>query len=851
MADPHPSPLEPTGPAVEGGQAARIALGVLVLLAVIVVSLPLASAFHLSLGASDAVASVQETPSDPSVPSRWHDIGTRTSTCYQADPNVPEGTTDELQRAVSKQGFCGELVFEQGTPLEQESPPDQDLRDPILSFDAMFTTYVGTHQTQTCLPWCYPPQGQAAYEGANDLGAAAGLTPPGEQAWEEDEGWQEYAVNLAIANPTLAAGQQLGTHPMNGWIFPVYDQTIVAFLRSHGGSPVDDEDLASLVDALKTEGDLPPRAVPSVCGFTPDGDIQPQNEPSSPCEVEFRWVGPADPDEHGSTPCASETYVCGAAAPHWQARVTCVMAATSCGAPARSATPAEARVEASLVDDGFVGDALEPPAPPGSPPGTSTPRPAGPLGGPGGRTENSDPPTSADSTTRYVRWHFVVAPTISPCSGLVDPGVAFQPGAAPDPYLAYDLDVFTPVAHTTPGPTDGFANVRDWATAIAREAAGQADDETPQPQEIGGGTALPAEDARRHVAKTWKTEPNAPGDTSKELVRIDRDNPCTQIQGTTETSATLDPWVNVVDSRVTSSGQGVDTYGNARSNQSAGNRPGPGWYTTQGMTGLFADPDDDGDYEQASSSTVFSDIMEVGAYPMFWDMRLDHKGNIDPDAGCRMTDRTLTEMMAEAGYGPRTGLIQIVLLHEGADWYYRDDSTGLEHENVVGLDERPGATDPNAYLFMSQGLWQLWERGDRTVEVAVEAMLHKLPGDRYDVWPSTRMLEPPPEGRSDFYPQCNEGTGGFTSRWDFTHHCLEEEPASCKGDTVATAYLYENADGDGTLGGAAIPAFQPAGAQPFDGFTGSDPGRLWIDVDPLDNDPERNTNDGSPPTGED
>jgi hypothetical protein len=623
----------------------------------------------------------------------------------------------------------------------------------------------------------------------------------------------------------------------------------VAFIQDDQGQAIDDEELENIVEEKTERGTLPPSAVPSVCGFTPDADIEAMNTPSSACEVEFRWIG-GDGDGSDSDPCSSETYLCGINKPHWQARVTCVMAATSCGGPASSANPTDPEIESQApvpTPDGPDVDVPESRDP--APPRTGVAPADGATGN--GWFTNSDPPTSADSTMEYVRWHFVVAPTVSACNGLAEPGFRMSSQVASIPYLAHDLDVYTPAAHSSINDnTNGFTNVRDWTQAVARELFGRSDDRVPDTGEIGGPTTLPVEETRSNVAKDWIAEPNTVHDRSKEHVHVERDNPCTQLQGTTETPETQDPWVDVTDSRVIKTGAGTDPYQNEREDQSAGNRPGPGWYTTRGMTGVFADPNDDGEYEQATSQSVFSDIHEEGAYPMFWDLRLDEENEIDTEAGCRMGEDHLPEMMAEAGYGERTGLIQIVLLREGADWYFRDDGLQLEHENIVGLDGDPGSPAPNAYLFMSQGLWELYEDQDHGVRSAVAEMLKQLPVANYDLWPSTEMLEPSEEGRSDFYPQCQEGTGGFTSRWDFTHHCVEEEPISCEDDTVVTAYLYEDADGDGVIGGSGIPAFQPTGSDPYEGFDGSDAYDLWLDVDPLDDDPDRNTRDGSPPTGE-
>lgn len=812
-----------------------LALGlVLAGLGLLALATPEASALHLSVGASDAIGvAPTEEPGDPSVEPAWYDVGTRDpEECYQPDPNAPTRTRTETEAALSKEGFCGKLVYEPGTIFQRLSPEDQHLPgDEVGLFDGMVVTYVGNHQFQTCIPWCYPPGGQHAYESLHTVGAELGWTDGGERAFQRDGGWQEYAVNLALPNPVSLVDDNVGTHPMNGWIFPVWDQTMVAFLEDRGGNPIDERELQALVAELVARGELPPASVPRVCGFTPDADVRPMNAPTSFCEVEFRWVDEeqtAEPDASASGPCRSATYLCGAFHPHWQAEVTCAFVLANCGSPATEAEELDAFVwENEDGDDNIQRDE---------------------EGSDRGRTRNSDPPASADSTLAYVRWHFVVAAAPTACNGLVDPGFALDPGLTGTSrvYLAHDLDVYTPLAHLATGPPEAssFTNLRDWGQAHVHGLTGQGRDRWPDPGRSGGTTDLPIEETRRHAAKDRLAEPNAANDTSQSHVRIDRGNACTRVADTPETEATQDPWVDIVDARVLKTGQGTGAYGNDRADQDAGNRPGPGWFTTRGMVGVFTDPDDDGAYEQAPPSGVFSEIFDVGAYPMFWDMHLAPDGTLAPARGCELDDRSLTEMMSEAGYGQRTGLIQLVLLHEGSDWFYRDDPTWLEHENIIGIDGDASSTAPNAYLFMSQGLWQLHERG--SLDGLVDDLRDLLPGDEHDLVASTEMLAPPEGGRSDFYGQCGEGSGGFTSHWDFTHHCLEAEFADCSGDTVLTAYVYENEDPDNVIGGAGgIPAFRPTGWRAFDGLTGG----VWIDVDPLDNDPDRNTEGGAPPTG--
>jgi len=779
-----------------------------------------ASANHLSVGYDDGVGiSPEETPDEKSVNQEWWDIGTtEPSKCYQpdtVDAGSPAETVGELTDAASEEGFCGKLVYEDDTDFVTTSGKDQQLfDDEIGTFDAQFVTSVTETGLRTCLPWCANAAGLApgmdAYEWAHDAGASFGLTPDGEEAREGDRGWQTYTVSLSIANPTRIVQEEFRTHPMNGWVFPVYDQSIIGFLYDGEGNPVSEDSLESMVEESKeTEDGVVRTAAPRVCGFTPDADVRTEGPDTSFCEVEFEYVAPGEGElqaDPSADECESPTYVCGAATgAHWRAEVTCAFA--NCESAVEEAN--------DETQDRF-GETL---------PDETQPRP------------QSAP---ADSTLEYLRWHYVVAPSSSPCNGGLDPGFTFEVSTASGgiPYLAHDLDVYTPLAHlVNTNAGDGFTNVRDWAQRFVGDTTGGEDAQGVS--DVLGSSAIPLEEERRYVAKDHRTEPNAAGDDSQQKIVVPRDDICTRVTETGETEATEDPWVNVIDSHtVPAEGPDVDAYLDGDDSQSADNRPGPNLYTTTGKLGIFADVDDDGTYDQAPADSVFSSVAEHGAYPMIWDVHLDADriGDAqDPDdaamqGGCQAHGFDLSGAARESGYGAETGLIQVVYLHE--------PTVIVERSTQEAFLEAAGDT---AFVFLSEGLQTLHERGSERVQQQIDEALAAVPAEDPRV---QYMYEWEGHG-SDFSAQCEEGTGGFTNDWAFAHAC-DRDGSLCEDGTVVTRYVYETDNGE--IGGA-IPAFRP-GDQIFDGFA-DEAGDAWTDVDPLDDDPSRNDDeDSSPPTGE-
>ncbi|PSG97646.1 hypothetical protein BRD56_04710 [Thermoplasmatales archaeon SW_10_69_26] len=748
-----------------------------------------AGAYHLSAGVSDTAATgPEETPTDPSVDRETYERGLARD-CY-------EPAEDGLARAAEADGFCGRLVYHPGTVFEQASPPDQDLvTAEIGGFDVVYANYVGTYGVGTCSPWCFPG-GESLYRAGHDAGAQLGLTPTGEEAYRDDQGWQTYGGDLAHPNAARIAQASTGAWAANGWAQPMPDQSFVGFVEDTEGDPIDEVRLAALASDHES---LPSRAVPAVCGFTPDADLA-DSGPSQACEVTLHWRGTGSQD----AACRSPTYTCGALTPAWHGQVAC------------------------WPVHGCQGTALGEPAEPSLDLGPSS------------------------SAADYDVWHWVLAPAPSACGGAQEPGFATSPDADL-PYLAHDLDVYSPA--TTAAGIDRGQPLAEAAQTAVGHRLGQA----PSPPEPA---REPEPAAAELVAKDDRVEPNAPGDSSQSTIDVDRDplaNECTLVREDAEQAASVDPWVDLIDAQVYRNlwldsilgvdpwlegldrasyqqapvagafGDANDAYLQDEDHQDASNRPGPWMYSAGGQVGVFTDLDDDGRYDQAANGRLFEAIGDVGAYPLFWDMRVTEDGAIDGDAGCTLAGERLTQAMAEAGYGPRTGLITAVHKTEPTvlyDWRTSQAFPQLE----------AGQT----YVLLSQALAA--QREDPTVRQAIAATLDKLPAevaldDDRVVFPGEWTTP-----ASDFYEQCGYPTGGFHTSWSFTH-----EARALAGDTIVTAYVLDNAAADGVLGGdGLVPAFTPQGeAYAFEHGLSQ-----WFDVDPIDGDPDRNTETCSAPPHE-
>ncbi len=808
--------------------------------------LPLGGGYHLSVGADDGVG-IQPTegPSEPSVDQATWRTGTDHD-CRQR-PNDLASASQDPGDLVNADPFCGRLVYNREVPdFAVQSPRDQDyhtwaLPGPAsqLSFDVVMTSYVGTYGLETCLPWCADPfgAGMLLYETPHMVAAEIDLTDDEEVVASSDAGWQRFNLGLRLPSTGGVFQGLAGEHAADGWAVPIHDVTFVAFLQDAVWEPIDDEALVDHVRSMQQSGHMSWSAIPSVCGYTPDGDLSARGRASLGCEVRFEWL-----QEEGETTgrldgyggkCQTPAYVCGMNTPAWYAQLSCQAGTGFCSAPGA-----------------HVGD------PPGEGPVLERGTDAGGL--------IHDRP--ADSTAGYRVWHFVVAPTPSPCQGFVEPGfrsAQHSPGF-PVPYLAHDLDIYVPAAQAR-----GFTATGTVET-LARGEGSRGIEALIDVAEGGASVAW-----REHRA-----EPNADptanplADTTGTQVRVDRvlDEDCLALESTVESPDTVDPWIDVIDARAINDLTAVTLQDEARlvdgdlgayaaagrsmppEDGDASNRPGPARIQLEGTVGLFADKDDDGELDRLPFSRLWPGWDAAGAYPMFWDMWLDESLEVAPDLGCSLTeagasvaagtphgdDWRLPAQMYEQGYGPGTGLLVAVYQSEPSAW---------EHGATGTMVLAPGADRGAVTLLMSQGLYRLYNTTSpagvevrQQVDTLLEALSSYATDELGDPPPLVviprEQVPGDPNGMSDFEPQCGQPTGGFQSGWTFLHAC--PGVAGCRGDTLVTAYVRDGGP-DPSPGPTRydwIQPFVPGDADSDDERTWEGKA-LWVDVDPLDGDPAR------------
>lgn len=767
---------------------------------------PAASGNHMSVGSQDAVGmSPDETPGDKSVPDDRHAVGTTsTDDCFDddgeaIDPENAADVADKTVEAANNDAFCGRLDYNPDIDqFNAQSPVDQDLRGPIEggTWDVLYASYAGNYGLSTCYPWCLPG-GINVYRAAHDAMSEQGLSDNGETAArEDDDGWQEYAMNVLYPNALILAQQETGTWEMDGWAHTVHDQQFIGFLEDSNGEVIDDGRLSDIVD----EENLPNDAIPHVCGFSPDTEIVIDAPGASFCEVLFRWAEPSDEGTDYNTdnydnPCTSPTYVCGAAQPAWYAQLVCKTFFSLGG-----------------VNPGSFGCA----------------------GGDYVAVDGEDGPAWSDND--YDIWHWVVAPSPSECAGAQEPGFVVEtPTGASFPYLAHDLDVYTPAA--TAVDEKGTENVENYLRSTA-------DKTIPDPSEGSDQVPSTTELLPPEIQKTDRVEPNAAGDTSQSVFDEDRvQEPCDVLRGGLEEY--IDPWVDYIDNQAMLDplgdpvAGGLDIYLNDDPYQDASNRPGYAMYFTSGQLGVFTDKNDDGDYDQASSDNKLQAVNAVGAYPMPWDVNLNETKLEEDQAatvaamegGCTpgFSEFDWAEEAGKAGYGPHTGLMQIVYLREPTVLF-----------NWITDDTIPFQEGHNAFVQLSPGFQKLHNNTDTRpfIEAQVTDALKDIPADDPDIVYTHNLTEP---GVRDFYDQCASPTGGFTNTWGFVHSCGAEAGGDlCADDTIVTRYVFENLDTNGVLGGSGsnFPVLEIGGQE-----TAFPMGvNAWTDVDPFDGDPSRNTN---------
>ncbi len=784
---------------------------------------PFATASHFSVGTYDAVGlQPTEAVDAETVPpdGELFERGTSTTNLDTGEPCAeytgnPEDAEAEATTAASADPFCGALVYNQGTGFVKESPIDQDfpLTSNItiadLEFDVVTQSFVGAG-LGTCAPfWCVEVTSDVFQDAAANTGLTGNATEHKEDSGAADGfGYQGQSPNLGYPNAYMVAQQATGLNEGNGWIGPSGESSFFAFLSTPEDDSIDDVELAELVNDLKAAGELPANANPSICAFTPDASISISAGSESFCEVTFTYYSDDDPVEAAQDPsfddygddCGSPTYVCGTLQPGWYANLVMLDRPTSTGDQA------------------------------------------------------------SHSTTDYDVWHFVVAPSASPCSGAAEPGFAIDTGDigsdATAPYLAHDLDIYT--------PSTGFLGVKnaDSLDTWSSEFQDRVEENTTDPivDQVNDITALELAGTSDYtVAKERLQEPNAPGDTSQDSRTLDETGDLERIAGAdacselTADEEFFDPWVNVIDVFLW---QDFGAFGftpvhdadNNDPNQDAGNTGGPGLYYMDGYVGMFTDKNDDGDYDTASGETSNKGetINSVGAYPLWMDMQANKTddGWEPAEGGCNMgfSGARLTDEMVAAGYGLHTGVVQVLYLNEPT--VLVDFFGGNNYTNLAGN---------TAYVFTNQALGALYQDGEATAVGLVGDALEKAGLDPAGAGTAYNLAFPGHEVgyTSDFGGQCRAETGEISPKWEFFHSCQLD----CSDDVLVTAYYAELTNSDGTLGGnGALPLFDPAGdgaGFDFSVFDSDGDGIIEMyDVDPLTDNPDDNTGHGQQPPSE-
>jgi len=822
----------------------RKAIAILVAVAMVTVFVPVSAATHFSTGYEDTVATgAVETPNSPSVAGDEtgtddtpYGVGTKESGCYDADATV---SADEATDAATTDGFCGELVYQEDTNYKLVSPPDQEIVDDgfIGDFDVQRTYFVG-FGIGLCEPMC--DDGDDAVSAQNltwnavhTAGSEAGVTDgPGDAHGEEDGRFNSYVVAAQTAHAPGVVQRNTNLWEMNGWVIPSlgYGGSFVGFLEDNEGNVIDDDRLQREIQKRVDDGRLSPETEASICGYTPDRQFQSTGEQGF-CESPLLYVPPdegPDPSDPGfddyDDSCESPTYVCGES------------------------------TEGGYWESEAVGLA----------------------GAYGGRYQGE-----------HMRWHWVIAPNQPDCPNM-EPGFDFGPDRAEMPYLAHDLDVYTPPqrlsAFGDQPSTDNLYSIDDGEDGYANSFIQESPDVPAVPIEE---TEEQAESTAEPVRKGDVLEPNhaspAPSgidDNSRVAISEDRTlgQGCSEL-GQTETDATKDPWVNyldtsvsvdrtltvrepVVEERAPPTKGGVSTaqyglYGSQDDEHDGDNDPTTDLYSTSGNVGMFTDKNDDGEYDvvvgpsNAASgfgAGVYSggNIEATGAYPMLWDMHVNETDSgleVDETSGCSgPSSQEFAKTMKQAGYGPNTGLAQAIYLREPTVF----EDSQLDDADTAVYDGN------NIYVLLNDAARTAWDGeindgGDDTtlgeeVDALVENLRTFVVTEHEAPTASLEVKEPGADLGldSDFFSQCGTDTGGYSLSPSFLHSCRID----CSGDTIATMYTFEVDRDVGTIGGGPIPGFQIDGSA-YDFGTGQ---HTWYDVDPFDGDADRNEQRMTPPS---
>jgi len=829
---------------VEYGMKRLIALVALVLL---IGSIPPTMARHRSVGAEERVA--VQPDDEPTVSQASYDTGT-SQNCYDPSANV---SAAEAQQAATAEGFCGSLIYNADGPdsLEVVSAKDQSIPEkiggtigdnPVETFDAVrvdpgVTTAGGL---LTCLPLCDGPvQGPlhtAFYDNCNQVAPNRCDNAEDTNEQQRENRFQYFAAFVMTPNAGQFVQKNTDAWDMNGWVVPSAAPQFVAFVSEQPTVTSENQVTPDQLDSIVTGADLPDSAQARICGYSVDLEVE-STTPQGVCEIDFSYVDNGDSttnpslNEYGDR-CNSPTYTCFAASsPAWRT-LPCI-ACTYFG---------------SATDTPFIGGGFS-------------------LYG---------------ANDQYRTYHFVVAPTTPECPAQ-EPRVGMSAQGATAPFLAHDLDVYTPAtdvsgnAGFTTQPTEDYAQeVTGDVIDTVLDAVNDTLPENPAEDQINnafdqatsavnnvtGTVGSAVSDAQNQTvgdtAKADRMEKNAnPAlnplkDTSREITHDRTLTECLELI-TGEDKDTVDDWNNLIDSDVTETATETTLYGNADPSQDDSNNPGPDRISTGGNVGLFADANDDGDYDRSPNDPYKPiDILGTGAYPMLWDHWVTKDGDSAEaaDSGsCSVgsEETELPKIIDDMGYGVNTGLFQLV--------YLQEQTVADQGIFSAAIDNTFYQEGNNIYVLGSQSVKTLWDSTeitpnnasdfalDNQVDQAIVELQNFVTSDKVQSVGQTPDVVVPSEDfddtsnlESDFFAQCGGQTGDFSSKIQFTHNCQVD---NCEGDTVLTQYVFEAPANGQFNGGTEVPAFSGLTNATSD-FT-FDPGvNTWTDVDPLDGNPDRN-----------
>lgn len=875
-------------------------LAVFAVIVLVMASLmPVASGMHLSAGVNDGVPHTYDeapTPEDRSVPLVRQQDGAETE-CFEAD-----GSVDDIEAGLNSDAFCGRLVYHPDlsgagltqeaptdTPLDQDFPGpferDDGLRLQITSFDVIYTSEGGIGVAEDGFTQCFVPGTPPAHTVIHETGAQVGLTTGDEAGENGGKGCDGFTLAAQMRYPSASRAVQDASGDamdMNGWLVPsgkskwvgqiqadlsggdltqkktitVTQRALTAIVLGEDlkagdnteGEPAFDLDGDGVTDGSFTgvSSGLPDGAQAEVCGFTPDldlGDIA-----GSICEIKFDWLNePAGQD--GAVPADRQ--------------------------PAGSGEPLlySENYQSECAATAYVCSGFEQ----------------------GAWYSDLGSTFTEDSTEDYDVYHWIVAPTESLCEGDQEPGFAFDPdpSSSKGPYLAQDLDVYT-----TPTTAAGITG-QEHAVLAAEEVANVSAIEEDVDEAIEDNTpqAVPdtidaAEEQANAVTfltdKTDREEPNAIGDTSQigpssgrtvsdtgtPLETLDRGlaavNQCQVLRGEVETNA--DPWVPRIDVELSTDVVGgvPQPFLNLDQDQDDANQPGPYQYFNFFQMGIVTDRDDDGEYAWPGETGRFNDPQ---AYPLLWDMRIQKAGDgtWEVAPGCTESsgdEQTLSEEMYEAGYGLNTGVIAATYLPEPTYFlnfntavttlFPQGDRVYVAMSNVylekirAGLEASEPGNLASDLLFVEERINEVVAKTDSGHTFDAETLLTGE-DDRVEIMAVEHYTDTERENFGehdlDFTSGCSFPIWGGQEIWSHGHYT---QGGLGDGATVVTGYYLELRDGFDKIDGDKIEGFEPLGDDtgvwepPVDA---TNTFRLF-DVDPIDNNPDRNTPEYAEPCAE-